>query len=303
MSQLRYLAVEGTDSPTAPAPGGSGGSDVTSSAASSSTPSGGTAGVPGGGISGANGSSQSQDGADVPGTGTTTRGRALPPPPVSVDVQPLRSGSRSAVLIKQPAGVSGAQALATVVVVRDAKGKVISRINIELEPGQTQTRVTVPYVADGYTVDVYNVNEVGVSAGALTRSPLVRASTITTRTESGQPRLFGRLLGEPITFGAGSSVLDTADKKQLRAIAQQAKASNERLFVTGFARKGVGTKNELASLSTKRAEAAAEYLSEQGVRVWIRYWGAGSLKGTGALTDRRVEVRTSGAPLPRTLVP
>lgn len=111
------------------------------------------------------------------------------------------------------------------------------------------------------------------------------------------------MLGKPIIFNGGSAALDTRDKKQLRAIARQAKASNERLFVTGFARKGGGTKSELASLSTKRAQAAATYLSKQGVRVWIRYWGAGSLNGTGALSDRRVEVRTSAAPIPRTLVP
>ena len=73
--------------------------------------------------------------------------------------------------------------------------------------------------------------------------------------------------------------------------------------MTGFARKGGGTKSELASLSTKRAHAAARYLSKQGVRVWIRYWGAGSLNGTGDASDRRVEVRTSAKPIPRSLVP
>jgi outer membrane protein OmpA-like peptidoglycan-associated protein len=207
------------------------------------------------------------------------------------------------VLIKQPVGAAGSQVLATVVVVRNAKGKIISRINIELEPDQTQIRVSVPYVADGYTVDVYNVNEVGVSTGALTRSPLVRATTITKRSATGSPSLFGQMVGKPIIFNGGSAALDKQDKRQLRVVARQAKKSNERLFVTGFARKGGGTKDELASLSTKRARAAATYLSRQGVRVWIRYWGAGSLNGTGSFTDRRVEVRTSAAPIPRSLVP
>lgn len=283
-----------------PSGGGSSGSGGGSSSTASS---GGSGSGSGGGSGGSGDAAQSQDDVAVPGTGSTTRGRSLPPPPQEVDVQPLRSGARSSVLIKQPVGTAGAQVLATVVVVRNAKGKIISRINIELEPGQTQTRVTVPYVADGYTVDVYNVNEVGVSTGALTRSPLVRATTITKRTSSGQPRLFGEMLGKPIIFNGGSAALDKSDKKQLRAIARQAKASNERLFVTGFTRKGGGSASELASLSTKRARAAATYLSKQGVRVWIRYWGAGSLNGTGAKTDRRVEVRSSAAPIPRTLVP
>jgi hypothetical protein len=281
--------------------GGGGSSNGSPSDAGGSEADGGT-----GGASGSEGSgevAQSEDNITVPGTGSTTRGRVLPPPPNEIEIQPLRGGARSSVLIKQPVGAAGSQVLATVVVVRNVQGKVISRINIELEPGQSQIRVTVPYVADGYTVDVYNVNEVGVSTGALTRSPLVRATTITKRTATGQPRLFGELLGGPIIFNGGSAALDTRDKKQLRAIARQAKASNERLFVTGFARKGGGTKSELASLSAKRARAAATYLSKQGVRVWIRYWGAGSLNGTGQASDRRVEVRTSAAPIPRTLVP
>ena len=36
------------------------------------------------------------------------------------------------------------------------------------------------------------------------------------------------MLGEPIIFTGGSAALDKQDKKQLRAIARQAKASNER---------------------------------------------------------------------------
>ena len=193
--------------------------------------------------------------------------------------------------------------MATVVVVRNAAGKVVSRINIELEPGQSQTRVTVPYVAEGYTVDVYNVNQVGVSTGALTRSPLVRATTITMRGADRRPTLFGATLGKPIIFTGGSAALSAEAKRQLNAIARGANAGGERLFVTGFARKGGGSQGELASLSTRRAQAAAQYLSKRGVRVWIRYWGAGSLNGTGAVTDRRVEVRTSASGIPRTLVP
>ena len=193
--------------------------------------------------------------------------------------------------------------LATVVIVRNAHGTIISRINVALRNGQGEVQVTVPYVAEGFSVDVYNVNEVGVSTGALTRSPLVRATTITKRGEDSQPTLFGRMLGKPIIFNGNSAALSAQAKRQLNAIARDANARGERIFITGFARKGGGTRDELASLSTRRALAAAEYLSKRGVRVWIRYWGAGSLNGTGAVSDRRVEVRTSAAPIPRTLVP
>lgn len=43
-------------------------------------------------------------------------------------------------------------------------------------------------------------------------------------------------------------------------------------------------------------------LADQGVRVWIRYWGASTLSSTGKDLDRRVEIRTSAAPIPRTLM-
>lgn len=129
------------------------------------------------------------------------------------------------------------------------------------------------------------------------------ATTITQRNTSGKPSLFGTMLGKPIIFSGGSASLEATDRKQLRLIAQKAKASDERLFVTGFARKGGGNASELGSLSTERAKVAAEYLAKQGVRVWIRYWGAGSLNGTGRTSDRRVEIRTSAKPIPRTLVP
>lgn len=250
-----------------------------------------------------NGPTESTDQAKVPGTATSTRGRALPPRPRDVQVTPIPGGSRSTVRIRQPDGVAGSQVLATVVVVRDSRGAVVSRIRIALEPGQSQATVTVPFVATGYSVNVYNVNEVGVSDGALRQSPLVRATTITARTSSGQPTLFGTLLGRPIYFNGGSAVLDAGDRARLRAIAQVARVANERVFVTGFARRGAGPVSELATLSTRRARAAATYLVEQGVRVWTRYWGAGALNGSGAAADRRVEVRTSALPIPRSLVP
>ena len=289
--------------------GGSGGDSGSGGSSAGGSSSGSTGGNTGSGSNNGSGSStsgavvQSQDNISVPGSGSTTRGRALPPPPEDVEVRPLRVGSRSSVLVKQPPGAVGSQVLATVVIVRNAQGNIISRINVTLKNGQGEVQVTVPYVAEGYTVDVYNVNQVGVSTGALTRSPLVRATTITKRGEDRRPTLFGTMLGKPIIFNGNSAALSAQAKRQLNTIARNANTRGERIFITGFARKGGGTPDELASLSTRRALAAAEYLSKRGVRVWIRYWGAGSLNGTGAVSDRRVEVRTSAAPIPRTLVP
>ena len=287
--------------------GGSGGGGSGGGGSSGGSASGGSSDASGAG-SGASsgvtpGAVQSQDEVAVPGSGTALRGRALPPPPEGVEVRPVRGGARSSVLVQQPAGTVGSQVLATVVLVRNAQGRIISRINVTLTSGQAKVEVSVPFVAEGYTVDVYNVNQVGVSTGALMRSPLVRATTITKRGADRRPTLFGATLGRPIIFTGGSAALSARAKRQLNAIARGANARGERLFLTGFARKGGGSQGELASLSTRRAQAAAQYLSRRGVRVWIRYWGAGSLNGTGSISDRRVEVRTSANRIPRTLVP
>jgi outer membrane protein OmpA-like peptidoglycan-associated protein len=249
------------------------------------------------------GQNDSIDQMTQPGAANSTRGRTLPPRPRDVQVTRIPGGSRSTVRIKQPEGAAGSEVLATVVVVRDRRGAIVSRISISLEPGQNQATVTVPFVAEGFSVNVYNVNEVGVSAGALSKSPLVRATTITARTGAGRPTLFGALMGKPIIFDGGSATLDAMDRAQLRSIAQAAQVSHQRIFVTGFARKGAGPTDELAALSTRRAKAAAMFLVAQGVRVWTRYWGAGSLNGSGSAGDRRVEVRTSALPIPRSLVP
>jgi hypothetical protein len=284
--------------------GGGGGGGGGSSSGGSGGESGSGSGSAAASAAGSGGAVQSQDDVPVPGTDAPTRGRTLPPPPAEVEVAPVGGvGTRSAVIIRQPAGVAGSQVKATVIVVRNDKGRIVSRINVELEPGQSILRVTVPYVAEGYLVNVYNANEVGVSTGAIERSPLVRATTITQRGKDQKPSLFGTQLGRPIIFTSGSAKLSSQAKRQLNAIARNANARGERLFITGFAHKSNTIKNEPASLSTRRAHAAAKYLSQRGVRVWIRYWGAGSLNGTGTAFERRAEVRTSPNQIPPTLVP
>jgi len=265
-------------------------------------------------VNGASNSAQSSDNISAgdplsndlvrpPRPGSTTSRRTLPPPPLQIKVTPLVGKTRAKVLVGLPANSAGATVLSTVVIVRDARGQVVTRIELPVKGGQQQTEVVVPFLADGYTVNVYNVNQVGVSLGALTASPLVKATTITRRGQDNQPTLFGGLMSKPIIFTGGSSRLGAKNKKALNSIASTAKASNNRLFITGFARKGGGTASELTTLSTARAKSVAMYLASRGVRVWIRYWGAGSLNGTGRASDRRVEIRSSSLPIPRSLVP
>ena len=238
-----------------------------------------------------------------PGASSPTRGKSLPPPPEKVQVVPLTGRLRSSVAVRQPSGDGASNILATVIVVRDDKGKVITRITVEAVPGRSQSRITVPLIAPGYFVNVYNVNEVGVSIGALATSPLVHATTISSRGRDSTPALFGKRIGRTITFDGGLSTLDREDKRVLNGIARSIARSTDRIFITGFARKGGGSGAELAALSTDRARAVATYLAERGVRVWMRYWGAGSLEGVGHPRERRVEIHASALAIPRNLVP
>jgi flagellar motor protein MotB len=161
-----------------------------------------------------------------------------------------------------------------------------------VKTGDSVVDVEVPYVAEGYTVHVYNVNDSGVSAGAVVGSSTSRTSTVGFRDAQGLPRLLGTPVAKPVAFAQDSATLDATGKQQLRKVAATAKAQNRRLLITGFSSNGTG---ESTSISTSRAKAVADYLSQQGVRVWMQYWGAGKASVKGLASDRRVEIRTLGS--------
>lgn len=228
-------------------------------------------------------------------------GIGLPPAPIGVRILPNSSARTARVIAKLPSRSSGAEVVSTVVEVRDKSGKLVARVVVAVKSHETEVSVTVPYAADGYSVNVYNVNSVGVSEGADTSSGLVHASTITSRTASGTPALFGTQIITPVYFTAASATLDATDKKALDVATARVANTTKRLFITGFARLGGGAKKELAAISTARAKNVATYLAGKGIRVWIRYYGVGALKGTGQWQDRRVEIRASDLAIPRSM--
>ena len=221
---------------------------------------------------------KSVEGVTIPSTTDVNR---LPPAPVSVSAtRQTREGAR--VRVRLPEGAAGRSVQATVITVRDRKGNVAVRVVVETSAGQERATVTVPYVGPGFTVSAYNVNAHGVSAGAATTSPLVRTSA--------PKRLTGTPAGKPITFARGSARLDCVDERELSAMAKRLKGSTTPVYVTGFAGKRSDTKRP-GALSLQRARAVAQYLSDQGVRVWIHYSGAGDSRAKGKPADQRVEVR------------
>lgn len=301
------LTIAVNDPPAPPSGGGASSGSSESNASNTSPNSSSTANRP-------NGPAQLDQGsatvlmnagseATTAGNGTSVGKRlGLPPAPVTMKVEPIAGQNRARVTAFLPKRSGPDEILRTVVVVRDQQGKIVSRVSISVTNSDSTVSVDVPYSAAGYTVSVYNVNNLGVSAGGLATSPLVNASTITQRSAAGTPTLFGTIVSTPIYFAGGSAALDNSDRQQLRKVAVQAKTSGQRLFVTGFARLGGSDASTLESISTERARSVASYLASQGVQVWIRYYGAGSLRGTGAPSDRRVEIRASNERIPRSMV-
>lgn len=212
----------------------------------------------------------------------------LPPAPAAFRVIKGKVGSKSTVEVQLRSNTAGTAVRKTVVVVMDDKNRIVSRISVSVKAGDSVVDVEVPYVAEGYTVHVYNVNDSGVSAGAVVGASASRASTVGFRDADGLPRLLGTRVAKPVAFGQGSATLDAADKQQLRKVAAATKSQNRRLLITGFSSSATG---EPTSISTSRARAVTDYLSEQGVRVWMKYWGAGKASLKGSARDRRVEIR------------
>lgn len=219
----------------------------------------------------------------------------LPPRPARVQIG---AQTRKFVKVTLPRNAAGTRVWATVVTVTDPRGDVVARIVVRARDGERRAQVTVPFFAPGYSVRVYTVNALGVSRGGFVTSPLIHTSTIDTASSRQRP-LIGTRLGRPVYFAGGSAALGAHDRRQLAQIARAAKASQAPVFVTGFARKGANSISVLNRLSTQRARVVSEYLASRGVRVWIRYWGAGPLGGDGTARDRRVEVRTMQASPPR----
>lgn len=222
----------------------------------------------------------------------SSRFRGLPPAPKAFRVVKGGDGGRSTVHVVLSADSAGTAVRSTVVIVTDPSGKVVSRISVSVKAGDSVVDVQVPYVAEGYRVRVYNVNEVGVSEGGVVGASVRHASRLTTASSRSASRPVGTLVAGPVRFREGSAALDAADRRQLRLVARAAHARGTGLLITGYSARGSSA--ESTSLSTARARAVANYLSQQGVRVWMHYWGAGSLDSGGTARDPRAEIRTTG---------
>jgi len=218
----------------------------------------------------------------------------LPAAPVSAKLVANRETKTATLVAKMPKQSTLAPITETVVEVRDAKRKLIARISIKLKAGDSEVEVTIPFSSGDHSVSVFNVNDLGISAGAPTASQLVHARTFRNAAVAGGIAYNGTVAGSPIFFKAFSAELDAGDRRSLDQFAKQIGVTSKRVFITGFAHLRGSSQKEVVATSLARARNVANYLASKGVRVWITYFGAGAPVKSAGSKDRRVELRVLG---------
>lgn len=182
-----------------------------------------------------------------------------------------------------------------VFVVKDKSGKVIDRVSVPLPSGADRVVGTIPALRPGDTVSTYTRNSVGIGGGKGLGASLVRSRfvAVTKVLPSGRPVLAGKKVVDAIIFEPANDALDAADFVLLNKMVSYVRSNGGQVLIVGFARQnGVDSAAFLKDLSLRRARNVAKYLSDRGVRVWIRYDGFGAAtKAIGNPKDRKVEIR------------
>lgn len=182
-----------------------------------------------------------------------------------------------------------------VFVVKDKSGKVIDKVSVPLPSGADRLVGTIPALRPGDTVSTYTRNSVGIGGGKGLGASLVRSRfvAVTKILPSGRPVLAGKKVVDAIIFEPANDALDAPDFVLLKKMVSYVRSNGGQVLIVGFARQnGVDSAAFLKDLSLRRARNVAKYLSDRGVRVWIRYDGFGAAtKAIGNPKDRKVEIR------------
>jgi hypothetical protein len=182
-----------------------------------------------------------------------------------------------------------------VFVVKDKSGKVIDKVSVPLPSGADRVVGTIPALRPGDTVSTYTRNSVGIGGGKGLGASLVRSRfvAVTKILPSGRPVLAGKKVVDAIIFEPANDALDAPDFVLLNKMVSYVRSNGGQVLIVGFARQnGVDSAAFLKDLSLRRARNVAKYLSDRGVRVWIRYDGFGAAtKAIGNPKDRKVEIR------------
>ena len=205
----------------------------------------------------------------------------------------VNRGDVTTIRYSMPLAASRMRASKVTLALVDKTGRTIRTVTFVPKRGESKIELKVPASAGITKVRVTTANDFGVSDDSPAGTNILECPTSRGVDGSGRPVLIGDKLGNSIIFEPASPVITEAGRRELDRIAKIARPRAGRVLVSGFARQnGIDTATFLRNLSVQRARNAAFYLSQKGVRVWIRYNGFGAVtKAIGAPPDRAVEVR------------
>jgi outer membrane protein OmpA-like peptidoglycan-associated protein len=204
-----------------------------------------------------------------------SRATQLPPRPALVRTKSVQSGRRTQVTATRAAKDFNIPVTHAIISVRLKNGRLLARIQVQVDSDNPTTSVTVPYKSSLVNISVQFANDIGISAGGTAGANLREGNTFLGTTINGRPRLAGTTLPGGVRFAKGSSTLSASAKAGLKKSLKTAQANGGLIYVTGYAQPGETRSSwMLETLARKRAETVSKYLISLGARQWITFYGA-----------------------------
>jgi len=219
----------------------------------------------------------------------------LPPRPAVVRTLGIQGGRRTQVIATRAARDVNIPVTHAVITVRLKNGRLLTRIQVRVDPTNPTTTVTVPFQSSRVNVSVQFANQIGLSPGGSSGTNIAEGNTLEWTTVGGTASMVGSEVPGPVLFAPGSSQLTYTAQQTLKKMAATIQRRGGLVYVTGFSRPGERRSAwTLEPLARARAEAVAKYLSRQGVRQWITFNGTTTTasRGWSTITDPRVVVTT-----------
>lgn len=215
-------------------------------------------------------------------------------PPAVESVEVKSGGSSKTSVVKVRIGERSANAPKSTIRVKlfDFNGKILQELDVPVTAETNELEIPVELGRGSFQVEALAVNSAGVSNTVAAKPRLVKQNFFTVRPTTQRPVLTGSVVGKPVYFAANSAVLSAAAKVQLTKLAEELRANNSRVALTGFTSRWVKGRSAEQTLASRRALAVGNFLKEQGLQNWIYYTGFGSLRDSFSKSqERKVEIR------------
>jgi hypothetical protein len=219
----------------------------------------------------------------------------LPPRPAVVRTLGIQGGRRTQVIATRAARDVNIPVTHAIISVRLKNGKLLTRIQVRVDPSNPTTTITVPYQSSRVNISVQFANHIGLSPGGSAGTNISEGNTLEWTTVEGSASIVGSEVPGQVMFAPGSSQLTYTTQQALKKMVATIKKRGGLVYVTGFAQLGERRSAwTLEPLARARAEAVSKYLSRLGVRQWITFNGTTTKATNGwkTVNDRRVVVST-----------